>query len=295
MTVTLIIIIVALAWYIYSQKNSSTKQVKSPPPAPDNPNEIVFRITVETSSPDPHAPPIAEQVDKDAWDVEEYAPGMKQRKLGGVNLNIKFVDLEGSATQRNITTIRYVHNPTNHAGSVYAFCHLRQANRPFAFKRIHQATDLETGEIIPDIGAFLDNIYRATPLYKVENFLQDHDAGSFVLFSFAKADGAMRAKERAIILDWAKAQGLTDQPALTVLEEQMRDWYMTTHSFWDAVKKINKQERPPEYVQALWQAVQAIVASDKKQAGQEELFLRYAAKQWDIPRKDIAIADISKK
>jgi uncharacterized tellurite resistance protein B-like protein len=287
MTTALIIIIAALAWYIYRQKNSNTSQFKPPTPAPDNPNEIAFRITIETSNSQP--------IDKDAWDVEEYAPGMQSHKLGGVNLNIKFVDLEGSATQRDITTLRYTHNPENHAGSVYAFCHLRQANRPFGFKRIQEATDLETGEIIQDIGAFLDKIYQATPLHKVETFLQDHDAGAFVLFSFAKADGVMRAKERAIILDWAKAQGLTDQPALTVLEVQIRDWYMTNHSFWDAVKKINKQERPPEYVQALWQAIQAIVASDKKQAAQEEQFLRYAAKQWGISRTEIAIEDIPKK
>lgn len=281
MTVTLILIIVALAWYIYSQKSKTTHI---------NPNEITFKITVESSSPSYHDQQEADPTDKDAWeewDAGHYGAGMKERMLDGVRLNIIFVDRDGRVTQRDVTSLRYAHNPETHAGVLYAFCQLRQAKRPFAFQRIRQATDLETGEIIADVGAFLDKVYQQTPLYSLEQFLEQHGAAAFVLFSFAKADGAMRAKERAIILNWAQLQGLATPEAQAELEGQMRGWYMTNHSFWDAVKSVNKEPRPPEYINSLWSAVVAMITSDKKMSEQEIKFLSYAAKQWGIPQTEI--------
>lgn len=226
----------------------------------------------------------AQSSDNIAWDndyLNDYAAGATRRNLDGIELRIYFVDRNGVATERNISTLNYVHDQETHGGSVYAFCHLRQANRPFAFSRIKRAVDLRTGEVIVDLGAYLDSIYFATPAGVVDKFLDEHGAGMFVLFSFAKADGAMRVKERAIMLDWAKSQGLTDEAALTSLEEQMKKvWYATNHAFWDAVKTVKKDGRDAEYVQSIWQAARAILNSDKKLSEQEEKYLKYAARQW---------------
>lgn len=223
-------------------------------------------------------------IEKDAWDgdyLNDYAAGAKERKLNGINLHIHFVDREGKATKRDITTLRYAHNPETHGGSIYAFCHLRQANRPFAFSRIKKAVDLETGELITDLGVFLDAAYRATPVGVVDKFLDGHGAGMFVLFSFAKADGAMRVKERAIMLDWVRSHGLTDEAALAELEEQMKKvWYAADHAFWDAVKTVKQEGRDADYMQSIWQAVRAILNSDKKLSDQEDQYLKYAARQW---------------
>lgn len=234
--------------------------------------------------------PALKRIEADAaWDddyLNDYAAGAKRRKLDGVELRIYFVDRNGVATERNISTLNYAHDPATHGGSVYAFCHLRQANRPFAFSRIKRAVDLRTGEVVVDLGAYLDSIYFLTPAGVVDKFLDEHSAGMFVLFSFAKADGAMRVKERAIMLDWARSQGLTDEAALTSLEEQMKKvWYTTDHAFWDAVKTVKKEGRDADYMQSIWSAVQAILNSDKKLGDQEEQYLKYAARQWglDVP------------
>lgn len=237
-----------------------------------------FTVTVTPSGSEPDE----QTIDMDAWLNEPSAYYMgKERKLNGINLHIHFVDREGKATERDITTLRYAHNPETHGGSIYAFCHLRQANRPFAFSRIKRAVDLETGELIADLGVFLDAAYRATPVGVVDKFLDDHAAGMFVLFSFAKADGAMRVKERTIMLDWARSHGLTDEAALAQLEEQMKKvWYATDHAFWDAVKTVKKEGRDADYMQSIWQAVRAILNSDKKLGDQEEQYLKYAARQW---------------
>lgn len=125
-----------------------------------------LEVTGRPSAPSvPQASSAASFLDKDAWedwDTYQYAPGMTERKLDGVRLNIKFLDREGQATQRDVDVQKYAHNSKTHSGVIYAFCHLRHARRPFAFSRIRQATDLATGELISDIGIFLDNAYQAT-------------------------------------------------------------------------------------------------------------------------------------
>jgi uncharacterized tellurite resistance protein B-like protein len=286
MTVTLILIIAALAWYIYSQKSQ-------PPKA--NPNEITFKITIDTTALPEQQPNASDKDAWEDWDADLYGPGQRMRKMDGVNLQIHFTDRNGVQTERNVTSQRYSYNPDTHNGVLYAFCHLRQGNRPFAFQRIQRATDLATGEIVMDLGAYLDKLYEGTAVFSVEQFLAQHDAAAFVLFSFAKADGAMRAKERAVILDWAKALGLVEPQAVAEFETQLRSWYMTNHSFWDAVKKVHKQGKPSEYIQALWAAIVAVVTSDKKVNEQEAKFLQYAAKQWEIPAADIPALPPQKK
>lgn len=275
-TFILILFTGAILWYFFKQKNPE-KQVS---PTKPEPQEIVFRIQVETSyrAPDNEAP-----VDKDAWedwDTNQYAPGMPEHKLEGVHLHISYVDREGSVTQRDVDIKKYVYNPETGAGVLYAFCHLRQANRPFVFVRIRQASDPKTGEIIANIGQHLDRTYQATSRYAVEQFMKEHDAAMFVLFSLAKADGVLRAKERSIILQWAALHGLTQEQALLTLEDQMKGWYFTKHSFYEAVKTVKNQSRPEGYMQSLWSIMQAIAASDKTQHPDETQLLSYAARQW---------------
>lgn len=290
MTYLLIFIIVILVLVILAQKSKSAKV--SQDVTPSTISEPVVTLEVQVTSD-------FQEVNKDAWeewDVAHYGPGQRLRKLDGARLHIHFTDREGKQTQRDITTRKYSYNPETKVGVVYAHCHLRNGNRPFAMQRITYAMDLETGEIVQRIGDHLDAIYEQTPLFAVEQFLKQHDAGAYLLFSLAKADGVMRGKERAIILDWAKSLGLTDQPALNELEAQMRgDWYMTKHSYWDAVKSVKKIPRTDAYMKALWAAAVAVVQSDKRMGDQELSFLRYAAKQWGIPNSEMpALPPLSK-
>lgn len=280
MTPLLILIIFALIWYIW-KVNKDRKADQQP---------IVFQITTEVR--EPREP----EVDKDAWEVwanEVYEPSAK--RLPGLRLNIHFTDKAGQQTVRDITTERFSYNRETTTGLLLAYCHMRNSRRPFALNRISNAVDLDTGEAIPNLGEFLEHAYQQTPLYQVDQFLEQHDAGAFVLFSFAKADGVLRAKERAIILSWAQANGMTDTQAQSELETQFRGWFMTKHSYWDAVKKVKQQARPDEYMTALWAAVVAIVQSDKKPHDQEADFLRYAAKQWGISSADMPTLPASTK
>ena len=280
MTLLTILIIVALIWYIW--------KIKKDHKADQQP--IVFRITTEVR--EPQQP----EVEKDAWEGwadEVYEPSA--RRLPGLRLNIHFTDKEGQQTVRDITTERFSYNREMKTGLLLAFCHLRNSRRPFALSRISKPIDLETGEVIPNLGEFLEEAYQQTPLYQVDQFLEQHDAGAFILFSFAKADGALRAKERAIILNWAQANSLTDTQAQVELETQIRNWFMTKHSYWDTVKKIKQQGHSEDYMKTLWTALVAIIQSDKKPHDQEAEFLRYAAKQWGIAPADMPVLPAANK
>ena len=228
-------------------------------------------------------PKNAPEVDKDSWvnlDAGEHAPGMPEHQLDGVELHIGYLDGSGKTTQRDIAVKRYAHNPETGEGVIYAFCFLRQANRTFILRRIQQASDPETGEIIPNIGGYLDAAYQATPEHAVDQFFEQHDAAVTVLFALAKADGAMRIKERAAILRWALKQGLPEPsaPALEALMKTARSF--TKHEFHTAVKIVATEARPAPYVQALWVAAQAILLSDKAQHPEELRMMNYAGRHW---------------
>ena len=258
-------IIFGLAWYVYSikKKQSISSQL-------DRRIEIKVAVASDYSV----------SGDKDAWDPvpeDPYILSGLRKALIGINLHIRFQDLEGQITQRDISTVWYAYNPTTGDGLVYAYCHMRQANRPFVFKRIQHAVSVETGEIIPNLGEYLDSLYGKTSHAAVERFLTDHSAAILILISFAKADGAMRARERSTIMSWAAKLGMTGQQDLDELEGQIKGWYRTDHAFWDAVKTLEKEARSPHYLSDVWQAVITIVQSDKTIADQEMRYLKYAA------------------
>lgn len=277
MTTVLLIVIAGLIWYIWHQGKAKQQEKEE--------EEVVpLRFTMETSyssNPEPAA-----AADKDAWDPvpdEHYEPTAKRRKLQGITLHIRFQDLEGKVTERDVSPFWYAHESATGNGLMYAFCHMRQGNRPFSLKRIQAATDISTGEIISNLGQWLDDAYSQTTEGAVEQFLDRHSAAVYVLFCFAKADGAMRVKERNAIATWAQTEGLSSATDVATLEKQMKNWTATDHAFWDAVKQLANEGRSAYYMGCLWEAVVNIVKSDKTPSEQEIKYLRYAAEKLSQP------------
>ena len=80
----------------------------------------------------------------------------KVRRLEGIELRIHYVDRYGNYTERDIRMLRHMRSLGTGSDMVLAFCQLRGDIRQFAVGRVQQAIDLETGEIIHDLNAFLD-------------------------------------------------------------------------------------------------------------------------------------------
>lgn len=277
----LVLVAAAAVWWLVSRsKKSRSNDV--PLSSSEMPIELKITITSDISPQSERE----DDTDKDAWDEEALRAYMRgdARSLAGKRLHITFEDRLGKVTERDIDTVRYVRTSDGMGGVLWAFCRLRGANRPFRFSRIRKATDLETGEIITDIGAWLDAAYAERPEYPVEVFLNHHGAAMYTLFAVAKGDGAMRANERKVILAFAERKGLSDAAHQQELERQLKDWFGDTRTaFWDAVKAAPTKGYTTDDLRELLSTMQQVADLGNGVHPEEQRMLNYAAKTWALP------------
>lgn len=238
------------------------------------------------SHPNIIASKINEFPEKDVWesgDVDLY--GEDGKILRKTDLRISYRDREGNITNRDVDVQRYAYRPDRGIGSMIAFCHMRKANRTFLFSGIKQSIDLETGEVISSIGAYLDSLYQQTPKYAVKNFIDGNKAPLFILFCMAKADGVMRSKERSVIADYANKHGLTDFDAQDELLTQMKQWEANTRNRFHQAVREAKSEMVYDLEDLLEACIQ-IIQTDKTIHSDEIRMLNYAATHWELPLPD---------
>ncbi len=205
--------------------------------------------------------------------------------MAGTHLRLNFEDVGGALTTRDVDSIAFTYDEEQHSGVLWAFCHLRHATRPFRYSGIRQAVDLDTGELIQDLGTYLQQKYEQTPAGAVDRFLKEHWDSVFCLFCVAKADGALRQKERASISLLVQELGLRDQEPLDLLIEQIRtQWEPSqTKPYWDAVKAVAARPDASTLAPDLLARMQQVIATDKTPHPDELKLLRYAAKTWKLP------------
>lgn len=273
------LLIVGVAFWAFRIRKPPPIVVPVPEPEPQ-------RLQERPSSAAPPERNADDQLDgRDAWDEEALALYMQgdARSLSNRSLRLWFTDRNGTKTVRDVNTIRYVRTSNEVGGVLWAFCRLRDANRPFRFSGISRAVDLETGEDIQNIGDWLDATYFSRPAGQVERFLDIHGSAVYCLFAIAKGDGVMRPNERKLIMDFAYSKGLTDPQHLDELESQIKRWFGDTRSaFWEAVKATPGEAYPPAAISDLFKLMHSI-ASLGGLHPEEQRMLNYAAKQWKQP------------
>lgn len=79
---------------------------------------------------------------------------LPQRPLQA-RLRLRYIDRQGVATLRDIQLHHYSLDASTMHGYLHAYCHLRQAPRTFAMCRVHEVIDLDTGEVIRNLPAWL--------------------------------------------------------------------------------------------------------------------------------------------
>lgn len=110
---------------------------------------------------------------------------------------------DGSLSERCISVKRFTEQD-NPSAYFFGHCHLRKAGRTFLFKRVRDAWDDETGEIIPDLQEHLRTKYMQTDHYKISTLVEDHHEILRALVFISRIDGAMRKPERLAILSLIK-------------------------------------------------------------------------------------------
>lgn len=192
-------------------------------------------------------------------------------------IEIDFKDRSGNKTRRHITTRSYQYNVND--GLIDAFCHLRNARRPFLFSRIEQATDLETGQVIGDLRAWLDEKYKLTPAARVDELLDEHWAGLSCLHYVAKADGAFRAKEKHIVRAFlARHSPNSDPDSIDQVIAELSSWYtMSAIGFGKEIRKL--AEKPEAYRRDVLATAEAMVETDKTTHSAESNALKRLGKE----------------
>lgn len=129
----------------------------------------------------------------DAWEGT-FRDGINAYEIS-LNLKFDYVDSNGTKTTRSVTT----YEADDVLGMMLAHCELREATRSFRYERISNCVDLDTGEIVVDVGDYLYKKYLSSPEYAMLKFTEDNLDLMKCLLYMAKADGQMRKEERDII------------------------------------------------------------------------------------------------
>lgn len=236
------------------------------------PREIPIKFVVTTEYRTEGAPPEREAPDPDHDNWEGSFWDVPSPRTLEANLRLDYRDGAGSRTTRDIRLMKY--GPWDGGAILWAWCHLRQANRTFRTDRILSCTDLDTGEIVGDLEAWLDARYQASPEHAIEKIVETSWDALRVLYYVSKADGRLTQKERAIMRN--AIRGLSDHPAIT---DKRIDGLIdaidlpSITAFKQAFGRLINENRPLAEKVAGWS--EAMVATEKKVAAAEQEALDY--------------------
>ena len=269
---------VVILWRSSSKKHPPAHSSR----AGDTSRPITLKVTVTTDEP-PRSPPEPRPdtpLEKDAWEDwsdELYAEASRELPA---ELAITYCDRNGQITRRDITVEKYAR--TADGGVLAAFCHLRQARRPFFFSRIQLTADRTDGTVIEDLGAWLDERYEASPKGARDRFISDHEAALGALFFVAKADDAFHAKEKGVMRSFCASQGLDDTTVQELVTESVARWVAPSRiAYGKDLRSLLERDEP--YRRAVLGHAQAIVGTGKTVRDEEGRALERMQREMKLP------------
>lgn len=188
------------------------------------------------------------------------------------NLSIEYRDGAGSLTKRDIRLMKY--GPWEGGAILWAYCHLRQANRTFRTDRVISSVDLDTGEVIGNLEAWLDAKYQDSPDRAIEKIIETTWDAVRVLFYISKADGRLTQKERSILID--AIHSMSDHPAIDDkrIDELIQSLDVpSVTAFKQAFGRLVNENRPLAEKAVAW--ADSIIATEKTVAATEQEALDY--------------------
>lgn len=232
--------------------------------------EIPIKITITTERSDSSADKYQPDPDHDNWEGAFW--DVQSPRNITANLRIEYRDGVGSRTTRDIRLMKY--GAAEGGTMLWAYCHLRQANRTFRTDRIIACTDLDSGEIINNLEAWLNEKYQASPDFAIENIIETTWDALRVLYYVSKADGRLTQKERGVVRKAVRS--LSDHPAID--DGRIDDMFdaidnPTITAFKQAFGRLVKQNRELAVKVASWSA--DMVATEKTISAAEQEALEY--------------------
>lgn len=243
---TFLLVMVALFVLVAWMVGKGGKKTQSPPTAQDDARPLRAAQT------EPEKP----IEDRDAY--EGYFGDTKEQRSIKKTVQIDYRDGNGNTTTRTFDIQKF--EPNGLDGMILGWCHLRRARRTLRFDRIAKAVDMETGEIIQDLQARLNQEWEASIEPVLDRLFAEHgDALKLMLYA-AKADGAMRAKELGVIAHHcADIAGDHRINSATVKELMGYVELPTERSFTITYNKLRREQ--PEMAQRIARVCREIVGT----------------------------------
>ena len=180
-------------WFAYKVM---AKPRQAPPPSKPEVHEIPIKVTVSYDDGGYTREPL-DRIDKDEWEgsfweVTEPLPAKAR-------LRLKYTDGAGRKTERAVDVRQF--GAMGSSTLLIGRCHMRDATRTFRTDRIESCVDEDTGEVVGDVRAYLQQKYDESPDKTKDLLLEGEYDTLRILLYVGKADGQLRAAEKAVIRD----------------------------------------------------------------------------------------------
>lgn len=279
----LLLVLAVVVGVILWKKSTKTDSAKSDPRTEKSQGPpVTLKVTVAAKAATHSTPesPLEANLEKDAWEDWSDELYAEASRVLPASLTITYRDRNGQTTNRDITVEKYAR--TADGGVLAAFCHLRQARRPFYFSRIQFAADTTDGTVIEDLGAWLDAKYEASPNGARDRFIADHEAALGALFFVAKADDAFHAKEKGVIRNFCSSQGLGDTEIQQLVIDSVAGWVIPSRiAFGKDLRSLLDRDEP--YRRKVLEHAQAIVGTGKTVRDEESRALERMQRELKLP------------
>ena len=194
-----------------------------------------------------------------------------------VSLEFDYVDGAGRKTHRTVEVRQF--GDMGSTVLIIGRCLMRRATRTFRADRMTRCVDLSTGELVSDVAAYMRALYEASPARGREQLIAAEFDTLRVLLYVGKADGQLRAPEKAVIRHTAKAfapaSELGDGDIDRVLAELAAP---TIGAFKLAVGRLARRDAAIK--EMLLKAAEAMVATQKTVHQAEQEALDYMRKRF---------------
>jgi hypothetical protein len=271
MTLIYILLGALVVWLAY-------KKFVTKPSAPsqDQPNVVEIPIKIKVTDEGSALTPLPQQDgDKDEWEGSFWE--VTQPFPTKARLRIKYTDGAGKRSERTVDVRQF--GAIESGTLVIGHCHMRNGTRTFRTDRIESCIDEETGEVVSDVRGFLQRRYDESPDRTKDMLLESEYDTLRVLLYVGKADGQLRAAEKAVIRDTCIA--LSNDSRLTdrAIEELFMNMTVPTmQAFKLAVGRLSKRDSHSRTV--VMTAAEQMVATQKAVHQAEQEALDYIRKRF---------------
>ena len=159
-------------------------------------------------------------------------------------------------------------------------CNMRDATRTFRSDRIESCIDEETGEVVSDVRKYLQTKYEQSPNRTKDLLLEGEYDTLRVLLYVGKADGQLRAAEKAIIRETCIAITKESRLIDSTIDDLLSNMDVPTlQAFKLAVGRLAQRDQAAQSV--VMTAAEKMVATQKTVHQTEQEALDYMKKRFD--------------